>query len=565
MPGMAEAACTGSSPTWTAADTSLTEVTACVTAASSGDTINVPVGSSTWATSIGVNTKDLVMRGGGSGSDPGSNTVITCTVPAFCFSISDNSANGSATRITNFRFVNAMIYIGGTNNTKAFRVDHNYFQSSGARSWTIRDASSIANANAPQGLIDNNTFEFVRIVGVGSLFVGTDDNLQRQHKIYSIDPGFGGSQAIYVEDNVFTDYAGPGGVMDCSNSGRIVFRFNTISVTDVYAFEVHGVQGLNRACQRWELYGNTITQLGAAVFTPAYIRGGSGFYFDNDMSTGGFTNGPALKIERVTESKAPFDFCDGTWIIDGNIASGYPCRDQIGRPHDDTLYTGDYNGTTGSGAWPDQTIFPVYTWNNIQNSVQLVAYRFNGTATHNAEEREFYNYSSATGTPQTVGVRVGTKATMTAITTCTAGVGFWVTDEGSWNTSTSNTYGKQFNGADGVLYTCGASNDWSVHYTPYIYPHPLQGAAPTFITRMLRLVSWVGIVSATTWFGMLESLSLMLGLGFHFHKPLTRFAVAGYGALYQLAPRSYETMKVVSKESAVKALTVFNHLTKPKE
>lgn len=41
-------------------------------------------------------------------------------------------------------------------------------------------------------------------------------------------------------------------------------------------------------------------------------------------------------------------------------------------------------------------------------------------------------------------------------------------------------------------------------------------------------------------------------------------ALAGCGTLMQLAPRSYDTVKTVSKDSAVKVLTVFNDLTKPR-
>src|SRR5262249_32314074 len=65
-------------------------------------------------------------------------------------------------------------------------------------------------------------------------------------------------------------------------------------------------------------------------------------------------------------------------------------------------------------------------------------------------------------------------------TTCTTGVAYFATDQGSWNTSTSNPYGVQQNGADGVLYKCTTPNTWTLYYTPYIYPHPLRnGGGPT--------------------------------------------------------------------------------------
>ena len=48
---------------------------------------------------------------------------------------------------------------------------------------------------------------------------------------------------------------------------------------------------------------------------------------------------------------------------------------------------------------------------------------------------------------------------------CTPYVGYWATDQGSWNQSG--------NGVNGELFVCTAPNTWSLHYTPYTYPHPL--------------------------------------------------------------------------------------------
>jgi hypothetical protein len=47
-------------------------------------------------------------------------------------------------------------------------------------------------------------------------------------------------------------------------------------------------------------------------------------------------------------------------------------------------------------------------------------------------------------------------------------VAYWATDQGNWNQS-GNGQGS------GVLYQCTATNTWSVYYTPYTYPYPLQG------------------------------------------------------------------------------------------
>ena len=66
FPSLVWAACSGSSPTWTAANASYTEVKACYDAASAGDTINVPVGSATWNTELRI-TKGVNLIGAGVG------------------------------------------------------------------------------------------------------------------------------------------------------------------------------------------------------------------------------------------------------------------------------------------------------------------------------------------------------------------------------------------------------------------------------------------------------------------------------------------------------------------
>lgn len=62
-------------------------------------------------------------------------------------------------------------------------------------------------------------------------------------------------------------------------------------------------------------------------------------------------------------------------------------------------------------------------------------------------------------------------------TTCTPSVGYWATDQGSWNTSgTNNPIGSN---VQGQLYVCTSTDTWTPYYKPYTYPHPLTTGGTT--------------------------------------------------------------------------------------
>ncbi len=170
---------------------------------------------------------------------------------------------------------------------------------------------------------------------------------------------------------------------------------------------------------------------------------------------------------------------------DGNTdAVGYPCLDQPGRGVGDLLtgvFPNKVNDTTGTVAWPNQALEPIYLWNNSGSIVS----GWGGSTISNqtvgrvVADRDYY--ASATGiqtsptTPfdGTSGTGWGTLANRP--TTCTTGVAYFATDAGGWNQSSTNPYGVQQNGANGVLYKATATDTWTAYYTPYTYPHPLQG------------------------------------------------------------------------------------------
>lgn len=144
------------------------------------------------------------------------------------------------------------------------------------------------------------------------------------------------------------------------------------------------------------------------------------------------------------------------------------CADQGGRG------AGNYvSGTPASPAHSlSQALDPVYEWDDTAtvmgstnlgaNTGRLIANR--DWYTDNSNGNPEAQTSPTSPFNGTSGVGWGTLANRP--TTCTPYVGYWATDQGSWNQS-GNSFGQ------GELFVCSATNTWTLHYTPYTYPHPL--------------------------------------------------------------------------------------------
>jgi hypothetical protein len=150
------------------------------------------------------------------------------------------------------------------------------------------------------------------------------------------------------------------------------------------------------------------------------------------------------------------------------------CADQAGRGAGALV-----SGSTPTVAAISQALDPIYEWDNTAaplyhgnlgaNTGRVIAnrdwYTDNSNGSPKAQTSPTSPFNGTSG--------VGFGALSNRPTTCTAGVGYFATDQGSWNTS-GNSFGQ------GELFTCSATNTWSLHYTPYTYPHPLtQGQGNT--------------------------------------------------------------------------------------
>jgi hypothetical protein len=506
------------------ADASRTAVAAAVAAANSGDTICVAAGSDTWSSSITVTNSNKALTIAGSASWAGTGTTsITCS--ARCFYWSSNTTNDVAIRITGFTLSSSdsTFYVdsdGGGFGPQGWRIDHIIRTNSSGGIINFFDGFGGPSLNSGlEGLIDNNTIYNGRIVFYGE--AGTPYGTGGHYRW--IEPtNFGAQNFVYVEDNLFDNSSVNPNVVngtntvDGNNGAKYIYRFNDFNNGRV---EAHGVQGTHRATRAHIfMYNSFIAPSNTdCILRYFFLRGGESMVFGNrtDGDDGGGSSGCpgteiSIDVARSNQQDTDPTFasqivgvgggCDGDAWVDENQSGqeGWACLDQAGAGVDSTMHvmTGSQGSTwawstTARNTYVTQARSPWYLWDNIRTDTNNDidwdhnCVGFAASCTRQETKLIVRNrdiYTSAGNTAQvsssspfngTTGTGYGTLANRPS--TCTSGVGYWATDQGTWNHSTTNARGVPRNGADGQLFKCTATNTWTLHFEPYTYPHPLRG------------------------------------------------------------------------------------------
>jgi hypothetical protein len=524
---------------YTAASCNRTDVNAVINGpthtAVDGDIITIPAGNCTWSSTITVPAGiGITIRGSGTpnttpatfgaSASCASGTVITTSTVAFNMS---PQFGDPLSRLSCFRLVpsgnpGAVIRIRGACTTSGcpnFRMDNLTMGAEwGNNSWSDQSLTLITNVfgvadhdSIGQGTPPSNYLDFVNIghgrwQGVG----GYGDNS------WASPDTFGTNQQFYIENGLFSDtiLTDSDETNSESGGGRVTCRFNSLPRLDGFGLCTgHGTDTTYRlrGLRQVENYYNTAvcneSSIGCGSLTSG--RSAVGLSFSNTVTNanGGFFKGVSnYDAQRVWRGNNPFGYCDGSNVWDVNSGgAAVVCMDQANRGMG-LLVTGidnnPANGTTvrlastGSPGSVQQVRDPSYEADT--NGPASMDHTLTGGQGLFFANRDFFDetphqaaqtsatspFNGSTGTGHGTLARRPTSCTLNSDTTA-PGVGYWATDQGTWNQG----------GPGGVLYVCrdaahrvnangvnvsasctqaqDANHFWCPHYTPYTYPHPL--------------------------------------------------------------------------------------------
>jgi hypothetical protein len=225
-------------------------------------------------------------------------------------------------------------------------------------------------------------------------------------------------------------------------------------------------------------YSGTITSVSGSTIT---VSGNPGW-----STNQWFVNGAPYSVHDVTKGSGAEIASNTGNTVSMNIAGGpgayspssgdsiqilraRVCIDQAGGRGAGIMYNSSDNPANLAPA--NEIVSSTYLWMN-SSSPAPSALAYTDTA-RVMQNRDFYlenanqSVQSSASAPFNGASGMGHGVLANRPSTCTAGVGYWATDQGSWNQSST--------GGQGQLFVCTTTNTWTLSYTPYTYPHPLTG------------------------------------------------------------------------------------------
>jgi hypothetical protein len=356
--------------------------------------------------------------------------------------------------------------------------------------------TEIGTTENESGLIDRGGG---RVVIRFNHFNSMDNNTQMMSWHGTESNGrYRGTRAFELYQNIY-NCTGNCDTTAAGRSGTGLIWGNTITVSGGYntafkfnTFRVQGSTGGWGACDgssvvdsndgtiyfsgtvaSWNGSAKTLTVSGSPGWTTNQwtLAGGAYSLHDVTQNTGVeiFSSGSNTLVLNIGGGPGAFTTPNGGDSI--HILRKSACIDQgIGRGAG-VLFSGSATPTTSA----NQVLSPMYVWLNRFNKAPNFDANtgVSSNSLFTTRNREYYaenlnqgiqsNTTSPFNGATTIGMGHGTLVDRP--TTCTQGVGYWATDQGSWNQEAS--------GEQGQLYICTATNTWTLNYTPFTYPHPL--------------------------------------------------------------------------------------------